>query len=90
MEPIEFMGKPLTYWGNLQATVESHGLTGAYERIAELKRENRAMKELLKEATRFKGGWDVTGWKQRVDALLTIENKELLDALCEPPPTEVA
>ena len=45
MKLIEFMGKPLTYWENLRATVESHGLTGAYERIAELKRENEKLRE---------------------------------------------
>ena len=45
MDMIEFMGKPLMYWENLQATVESHGLTGAYEQIAELKRENEELRE---------------------------------------------
>ena len=45
MKLIEFMGKPLTYWENLQATVESHGLTGAYEQIVELKRENEKLRE---------------------------------------------
>jgi len=47
MKLIEFMGKPLTYWENLQATVESHGLTGAYERIAELEEENEEWKTEL-------------------------------------------
>lgn len=36
MKLSEFLGKPIAYWVTIQATIETHGLTSAYEKLAQL------------------------------------------------------